>query len=100
MRRGRLERERHVLIALLDDENGACEVAGVFLFRVGQLVDARVNEEDISQLVYLTLRHIGKLIDVSVKTDVPTMLGPVGVGRDVEDARGLRIEIAVLDAQA
>jgi len=84
---------------LLDDEDGARQVAGLLLLVVGQLGNAGVDEEDVGQVVDLVLADIRELVHIAVEADIPALVGPVGIGRNVEDFGGLRSQIVVADAE-
>lgn len=85
-----LKAHGNILVALLDNEDGAGEVACLFLLVLRQLVDACVDQKDIGQIIDLFLIDIWELVDIAVEADVPALVGPVRIRRDIEDLSGLR----------
>jgi hypothetical protein len=65
----------------------------------GQICNFRVDQEDVGQVVDLGLRDVWCFKDVSVEPYVPTLLSPIGIGRNIEDFGGFGGEIAVVDSK-
>jgi hypothetical protein len=78
---------------LLDDVDGAGKVASLGLSGGIKLVDRRSDQEAVRKIIDLALRDIRELVDIAVEPDVPTLVGPVRIRRDVEDFGGLRSQV-------
>ena len=95
----RLKAHGNILVALLDNENGAGEVACLFLLVLRQLFNASIDQEDIGQVVDLFLIDIRELVDIAVEADVPALVCPVRIRGNVENLSRLRGQIIIANVE-
>ena len=114
--RCRLDIKSDVLIALLENEDGSCEVSSLVCLRWGEFFDRGINKEDIGQVIELFSFYVWLLVDIPMKTEIPAAFGPVAIptdqsnvstgrpnspghSRNIENLRGQCSDLIIVDAQ-